>query len=151
MPPHEVPESRAGAIRPVGRGMTWPSRIVACLPVLLVLLLPAVARAQATTPTITASSTVVTTPQTGVSTTTTVTTPTLSTAINRTPTAMTITTTPSNGTALTVTFSSAPPPALSVPSTRSPQAQFTPTPINPTMAPPTCAFQDAFDACAVEW
>ncbi|HYB73456.1 MAG TPA: hypothetical protein VED18_08795 [Candidatus Sulfotelmatobacter sp.] len=131
--------------------MTWPSRIVACLPVLLVLLLPAVARAQATSPTITASSTVVTTPQTGVSTTTTVTTPTLSTAINTTPTGTTFTSTPSNGSVLTVTFSSAPPPALPVPPTRSPQVQFAPTPVNPTMAPPTCAFQDAFDVCAVEW
>ena len=131
--------------------MTWTSRIVACLPVLLGLLVPAMAQAQASSSSITASSTVITTPKTGISTTTTITTPTMSTSYNSTPTATTITTTPVNGNATTVTFSSAPPPALSVPPTRSPQAQFTPTPVNPNMVPPTCAFQDAFDVCAVEW
>ena len=131
--------------------MSWTSRIVACLPVLLGLLVPAVAHAQAPAATISASATVITTPKTGISTTTTITTPTMSTSFTSTPTATTITTTPVNGNATTVTFSSAPPPALSVQPTRSPQVQFTPTPVNPNMAPPTCAFQDAFDVCAVEW
>jgi hypothetical protein len=131
--------------------MTWTSRVFACLPLLLGLLAPAMARAQAPSSPITASGTVITTPQTGISTTITITTPTLTTSFNTTPTATTVTTTPSNGNATTVTFSSAPPPALSVSPTRSPQVQFTPTPLNPTMAPRTCAFQDAFDVCAVEW
>jgi hypothetical protein len=131
--------------------MSWTSRIVACLPVLLGLLAPAVAQAQEPGGPITASATVVTTPKTGISTTTTITSPTMTTSYNTTPTATTITTTPVNGNATTVTFSSALPPALFVLLTRSPQVQFIPTPINPNMAPPICAFQDAFDVCAVEW
>ncbi len=134
-------------------------RCAAYLPVLLGLLAPARAGAQAptgppspsTTVGITASGAVTTTPQAGITTTTTFVTPTVTTTFTTAPTTTTITTLPQGGTSTTVTLSTGPPPAQAVPLTRSPFAGFTPTPVNPTGGAPTCAFQDPLDVCGVEY